>query len=68
MCPDLVGKVWKKRGDQESRINDGRIEREFTIGEQVLIPQLRCACSRAHTVTLCYLEWAEKYIIHKLNF
>ena len=37
MRPDLAGKVFNKRSDQKSRMDKGIKEREFTIGEQVLL-------------------------------
>ena len=37
MRPDLAGKVFDKRSDQKSRMDKGIKEREFTIGEQVLL-------------------------------
>ena len=41
MSPGLRGKGFDKRSDQKSRIDKGSKEREFTIGEQVLLQNFR---------------------------
>ena len=41
MGPGLGGKVFDKRNDQKSRIDKGSKERDFTIGEQVLLQNFR---------------------------
>ena len=41
MLFDLGGKVFDKQSDQKSKIDEGSKEPEFTIGEQVLVPNFR---------------------------
>ena len=41
MSPGLGGKGFDKRSDQKSRIDKGSKERDFTIGEQVLLRNFR---------------------------
>ena len=37
MRPDLGGKIFDKQRDKKSRMDNGRREREFTSGENVLV-------------------------------
>ena len=41
MSPGLGGKGFDKRSDQKSRVDKGSKERDFTIGEQVLLQNFR---------------------------
>lgn len=41
MGPGLGGKVFDKRSDQKSNMAKGCKERDFTIGEQVLLQNVR---------------------------